>query len=189
MSEPASPFALRKLGHVVLNVSDLEASVRFYTEVLGLQVSDRYPASMMPGGMVFMRVSTDHHGVALVGGAPKAEKSTGDHGWRATGESASSLNHFAFEVGSPDEVFRARAWLRKQGVPIVFEGRRRAGCQIAVEFRDPDGNNLEIYWGIDQVGTDGTVRPSSEWKQALTLEDAVANPVNGQRMPPLSGDF
>ena len=165
------PFALRKIGHVVLNVTDLEASVRFYTEVLGLRVSDRYPDSMVPGGMVFMRVSTDHHGVALVGGASAAERS--------------SLNHFAFEVGALDEVFRARAWLQKQGVPIHFEGRRRAGCQIAIEFRDPDGNNLEIYWNIDQVGTTGAVRPASEWRQAKSLEDAIANPVPGQVVPPL----
>jgi catechol 2,3-dioxygenase len=66
-------------------------------------------------------------------------------------------------------------------VPIVFEGRRRAGCQIAIEFRDPDGNNLEIYWNIDQIGTEGAVRPASEWRQAKTLEDAVANPVKGQK--------
>jgi catechol 2,3-dioxygenase len=170
--EPNLPFELRKLGHVVLNVTDLDASVRFYTEVLGLQVSDRYPDTMVPGGMVFMRVNTDHHGVALVGGAGKLEKT--------------SLNHFAFEVGTPGEVFRARTWLRKNGVPIHFEGRRRAGCQLAVEFRDPDGNNLEIYWGIDQVGSDGHVRPPSEWRQALTLEDAIANPVAGQRMPPIT---
>jgi len=176
------PFELRKLGHVVLNVTDLDASVRFYTEVLGLQVSDRYPTTMVHGGMVFMRVNPDHHGVALVGGASKLDKTVVEHG----GPASSPLNHFAFEVGSPDEVFRARAWLRKNGVPIVFEGRRRAGCQLAVEFRDPDGNNLEIYWGIDQIGTDGSVRPPSEWRQALTLEDAVANPVNGQRMPPLA---
>lgn len=39
-------FDLRKIGHVVLNVTDLEASVRFYTEVLGLQVSDRYQDSL-----------------------------------------------------------------------------------------------------------------------------------------------
>ena len=186
MAETPQPFALRKLGHVVLNVTDLAASVRFYTEVLGLQVSDRYPTTMMPGGMVFMRVNTDHHGVALVGGAARPGKPAAEHEGRATGASAGPLNHFAFEVGSPDEVFRARAWLRKQGVPIHFEGRRRAGCQLAVEFKDPDGNNLEIYWGIDQVGTDGSVRPSSEWRQALTLEDAVANPVNGQRMTPVA---
>ena len=172
MAETALRFQLRKIGHVVLNVSNLEAAVRFYTEVLGLEVSDRYPDSMVPGGMVFLRCNTDHHGVALVGGAPKTERST--------------LNHFAFEVGTPDEVFRARAWLRKHGVPIVFEGRRRAGCQLAVEFQDPAGNNLEIYWGLDQVGTGGYVRPASEWRQAKTLEDAVANPVVGQRMPPVS---
>jgi len=163
-------FQLRKLGHVVLNVTDLEASVRFYTDVLGLQVSDRYPDSMVPGGMVFMRCNADHHGVALVGGAQKSERT--------------SLNHFAFEVATLDEVFRTRTWLRQHGVPIVFEGRRRAGCQIAVEFQDPDGNNLEIYWGIDQVGTNGYVRPASEWRQARTLEDAVVNLPPGQRLPP-----
>jgi catechol 2,3-dioxygenase-like lactoylglutathione lyase family enzyme len=161
-------FELKKIGHVVLNVSNLEAAVRFYTEVLGLQISDRYPDTMVPGGMVFMRCNTDHHGVALVGGAARLERT--------------SLNHFAFEVGSLEEVFRARAWLRERNVPIVFEGRRRAGCQIAIEFRDPDGNNLEIYWGLDQIGTGSQARPASEWRQAKTLEDAVANPVTGQRL-------
>src|SRR5262245_64468580 len=116
-AETPRTFQLRKIGHVVLNVSDLEASVRFYTGLLGLQVSDRYPDSMVPGGMVFLRCNTDHHGVALVGGAERCGRTT--------------LNHFAFEVGSLDEVFRARAWLVEHRVPIVFEGRRRAGCQVA----------------------------------------------------------
>ena len=164
-------FQLRRIGHVVLNVSDLDASTRFYTDVLGLRVTDRYPETMVPGGMTFLCVSGDHHGVALVGGGTRA--------------SGGNLNHFAFEVGSLDEVFRARAWLRQHGVPIVFEGRRRAGCQIAIEFTDPDGNNLEIYWNIDQIGTDGHVRPASQWRQARTLEDALANPVEGQALPTL----
>jgi catechol 2,3-dioxygenase len=172
MADTPLQFQLRKIGHVVLNVSDLEASVRFYTEMLGLEISDRYPESMRPGGMVFLHVNTDHHGIALIGGAPRTERSR--------------LDHFAFEVGTPDEVFRARAWLRKHGVPIVFEGRRRAGCQLAIEFQDPDGNNLEIYWGIDQIATGGSGRPASEWRPARTLEDAVASPVAGQRMLPLS---
>ncbi len=168
MTDDAPSFQLRKIGHVVLNVTDLEASVRFYTEVLGLLVSDRYPDSMVPGGMVFLRCNTDHHGVALVGGARR--------------EDASSLNHFAFEVGSMEEVFRARDWLVSHGVALVFEGRRRAGCQLAVEFCDPDGNNLEIYWNIDQIGTNSAARPASEWRPARTLEDAVTNPVAGQRV-------
>jgi len=32
------PFAVRKIGHAVVYVSDLERSKRFYTEVLGFQV-------------------------------------------------------------------------------------------------------------------------------------------------------
>ena len=90
-AHPPLPFSLRKIGHVVLNVTDLEASVRFYTQLLGLEVSDRYPPSMVPGGMVFHRCNTDHHGVALVGGAARrslgGERASlyrrGDGRWRA----------------------------------------------------------------------------------------------------------
>ena len=161
------PFNIGKLGHVVLNVADIERSTRFYVEVLGFQISDVYPETMMPGGMVFMRFNPDHHGVALVGAA-KGQVQAGD------------LHHIAFEVGTLDEVLRARDHLRKRGVVPHFEGRRRAGCQIAIEFKDPDGHQLEIYWGVDQVGSDGTVRPPSEWKGAQSLEQAIADPVRGQ---------
>ena len=62
----------------------------------------------------------------------------------------------------------------------ISPGRRRAGCQLAVEFRDPDNHRLEIYWGIDQIGSDGHVRPSTEWKGVQSLEQAIADPVRGQ---------
>src|SRR5262245_28785972 len=90
------------------------------------------------------------------------------------------LNHLAFEVASLDEVVLARNHLRKHGVAIDFEGRRRAGVQIAVEFRDPDGHRLEIYWGLDRVKADGYIRPANEWKGAASLREAIANPVKGQ---------
>src|SRR5215472_14895200 len=161
------PFRIGKLGHVVINVHDVERSARFYTEILGFEISDVYPEEMVPGGMVFLRCNTDHHGIALVG-------STG-----APSENV-ELNHIAFEVGSLDDVVRARDHLRRHGVPIDFQGRRRAGCQLAVEFRDPDNHRLEIYWGIDQIGSDGLVRAPTEWKGARSLEDAISDPVRGQ---------
>ena len=161
------PFRIGKIGHVVLNVSDLDRSVRFYTQVLGFEISDIYGTDMMPGGMVFMRCNPDHHGVALVGSMPGQSPNV-------------ELNHVAFEVPSLDDVIRARDHLRKHEVQIDFEGRRRAGVQIAVEFRDPDGHRLEIYWGLDQVGSDGKVRPREQWKGARSLSEAVADPVVGQ---------
>lgn len=161
------PFRIRKLGHVVVRASNLRESVEFYTQVLGFKVSDIYPEDMMPGGMVFMRCNPDHHGIALVGGMPGPSEKR-------------ELHHLAFEVDTLDEVFLARKRLRDRRVPIVFEGRRRAGVQIAVEFLDPDGHHLEIYWGLDQIGPDGYVRPKSEWREAHTLEDALKNPPPGQ---------
>ena len=161
------PFRITKIGHVVLNVSDLERSARFYTEVLGFEISDVYPETMMPGGMVFMRFSGDHHGIALVGALEGNSTST-------------ELHHLAFEVGSLDEVLLAAKRLHAAGATIDFEGRRRAGVQIAVEFRDPDGHRLEIYWGLDQVGSDGHVRPAEEWKGARSFADAIKDPVRGQ---------
>jgi len=167
-SPPADlPFHINKIGHVVLNCTDLERSVKFYSEVLGFKVSDVYPEDMMPGGMVFMRCNSDHHGIGLVGTMP---------GTSATIE----LNHLAFEVSTLDEVLLAAKRLKEYGATIDFEGRRRAGVQIAVEFRDPDGHRLEIYWGVDQVAKDGYVRPSSEWKGAHSFKDAIENPVRGQ---------
>jgi catechol 2,3-dioxygenase-like lactoylglutathione lyase family enzyme len=161
------PFRIAKLGHVVLNVSDLPRSVAFYTRLLGFAISDVYPDATMPGGMVFMRCNTDHHGIALVGSL-------------AGGSASRELNHLAFEVATLDEVVRARDYLRAHGVAIDFEGRRRAGCQIAIEFRDPDGHRLEIYWGVDQIGSDGIARPPAEWKGAHGLAQAIADPVRGQ---------
>ena len=95
-------FHISKVGHVVLQVSDLERSTEFYTKVLGFKVSDVYPEEMMPGGMVFLRCNTDHHCLALVG--------AGD-GKNANRE----LHHLAFEVPTLGEVLRARDRLRACG--------------------------------------------------------------------------
>lgn len=161
------PFRITKIGHVVLNCRDLERSVKFYTQILGFKISDIYEPDMVPGGMVFMRFNTDHHGVGLVGAMPdKAENI--------------ELHHLAFEVASLDELLRVREHLENNNVPIEFHGRRRAGGQIAVEFVDPDGHQLELFWGLDQVSSDDVVRPRSEWRPARSLEEAIDNPVPGQ---------
>ncbi|HIC60844.1 MAG TPA: hypothetical protein EYN27_03495 [Rhodospirillales bacterium] len=161
------PFCITKIGHVVLKVTDLERSVDFYTQILGFRVSDVYPDNMMPGRMVFMRCNRDHHGVALVGGAP-------------SNSSNLELHHMAFEVSTIDEVLKAREHLIKNNVQIQFEGRRRAGAQVAVEFLDPDGHWLEIFWGLDQIAPDAKARPPEEWVEVFSLEDAIDNAPLGQ---------
>lgn len=161
------PFRIGSMGHAVLVVRDIDASVRFYTQVLGFKVSDVYPESMVPGRMVFMRFNEDHHGLGIIGQG--SEVSAGRE-----------LHHLAFEVSTLDDVFRARDHLEKHNVPIDFHGRRRAGCQVSVEFRDPDGHSLEIFWGLDQVKWDGEARPPEEWAPKPSLEEALDEAPPGQ---------
>jgi catechol 2,3-dioxygenase-like lactoylglutathione lyase family enzyme len=156
------PFQIRKLGHVVFYVSDLERSVRFYTEILPFKVTD-----VNEHGMVFLCCATDHHTLALAP-RPNAVQPPADY---------LKLSHFALEVSTFDDLFRIRDWLREHQVPITFEGRKGPGGNPGVEFQDPDGYTVELYAGMDQIGWDGRSRPSSGWRRVKSLEEAAANPL------------
>jgi catechol 2,3-dioxygenase-like lactoylglutathione lyase family enzyme len=160
-----TPVRVKKLGHIVLRVSNLERSVRFWTEVMGFSVSD-----VNERGMVFLRCGSDHHTVALAEATEASElPARGQIGF----------DHAAFDVGSVADLFTIRDFLRAQGVTIVYEGRRGPGCNPGLEFLDPDGYQFELYAAMDQIGWDGQSRPSDHWSRATTLEEAVANPVPG----------
>jgi len=109
-------FDIAKVSHAVLQVADLERATEFYTQVLGLKVSDVYPEVMMPGGMVFLRCNTDHHCLALV------DQGDGRNIHR-------ELHHLAFEVPTRAEVLRARDRLKQFGAQVDFEGRVRPASE------------------------------------------------------------
>jgi catechol 2,3-dioxygenase-like lactoylglutathione lyase family enzyme len=158
-----SPVRIKKLGHVVFQVRDFERSVRFYTEVMNFRVSDR-----LPNGSVFLTAVGDHHTVALFpSDGAEAEM---------PGEGAVRLHHFAMEVGSLDELFEIRAYLKEHEVPIVWEGRRGLGAHTSVEFLDPDGYHLELYYDMDQVGADKRSRPRDPDHHYDSLELSRDNP-------------
>ena len=48
--QDGTPVKVKKLGHVVFTVSEIERTTRFWTEIMGFQVSDRNER-----GMVFLR--------------------------------------------------------------------------------------------------------------------------------------
>lgn len=162
---PTTPIKVQKLGHVVYRVSDVERSTRFWTELMGFQVSDRNEF-----GMVFLRHGADHHSIALAPCKEVIELPRRDQ---------LGFDHFAMEVASVRDLFAIRDFLRAQGVTILFDGRRGPGCNPGVEFLDPDGYMLELYAAMDQIGEDGRSRPPEEWRRANSLEEAVANPVPG----------
>jgi catechol 2,3-dioxygenase-like lactoylglutathione lyase family enzyme len=148
---------------VVLQVRNLERSIRFYTEVLNFRVSDDATA-----GGVFLTTIGDHHTIGLF-------PSDGDDA-EMPSKGAVRLHHFAFQVESMDELFAVRAYLRSRGIPILFEGRRAMGGHTSVEFPDPDGYHVELFCDMDQIPTGARSRPRDPNAKYDTLEKSRDHP-------------
>jgi catechol 2,3-dioxygenase len=129
-----------RVGHVNLKVSDLNRSIRFYAEVMGLELRQR-----IGKGGAFLAAGGYHHHVGLntlssLGGAPPPHGHTGMH-------------HIAFVY--PDRRSLARAVRRVLAHGVVIVHKSDHGVSEAVYFHDPDSNLIEIYWD----------RPRSEWPE------------------------
>ena len=128
----------RKLGHAVLGSTDHEASAAFFTDGLGFKVSDR-----IKGAGAFMRCSTDHHNV-LVLGAP-----------------VNFLHHTSWQVDDVDEVGRG-AFAMLEGNPerhVWGLGRHYAGSNFFWYLKDPAGNFSEYYSDMDCIVDDQLWKP------------------------------
>jgi catechol 2,3-dioxygenase len=61
-------------------------------------------------------------------------------------------------MNSSDDLVALYRRFEERGVPIVNARKGGPGNQPRFYGRDPDGNLLEFYWGIDQIGWDGVAR-------------------------------
>lgn len=132
----------KKLGHLVLKVRDIHASVKFYTEVVGLEVSD-----WIEGQMVFLRCGSDHHDLALAQ-LPKDSPNLNALGK----ENGPGLEHFSYEVENFGVIEEAVGMLQEKGVEIVRgPGKHGPGENCFLVFKDPDGNFVEYYCEMRQI--------------------------------------
>lgn len=131
-----------KLGHLVLKVRDIQSSVAFYTDVVGLEVSD-----WIDGNMVFMRCGQDHHDLALLQLPP-------DH-IDAPAGSYPSVEHFSYRLETMGEMEQVAEMLQARGITVDRGiGKHGPGENTFLVFRDPDGNNVEFYSDMRQVTAD-----------------------------------
>ena len=132
-------IGLKRLQHLVLWVSDVERSARFYVELLGFEVKHRFP------GAAFLKIPgtpDDHHlGLFEQPGVPPPD------------ERVARMYHAAWEVGELTDLVRARRQLLDAGALV---GASDHGTSLSLYAKDPDGLEFEVFWtvpGGTPVGT------------------------------------
>ncbi|MFE2042811.1 VOC family protein [Streptomyces sp. NPDC059477] len=151
--------------HVVLNTVDIDAAVAFYTEVLGMRVSD-----WSEHQMAFLRCNTDHHSIAFNQAA-----------W-------TSVNHVAYEMPSMDHFMRGIGSLRHHGItPLWGPGRHGPGDNTFSYFADPAGLVCEYTSDVAQIVEDQWL--CRVWRRVPELSDlwGTAGPPSYQARGHMAG--
>lgn len=126
------------IGHVHLKVSDLDRSIAFYRDVIGLDLQQRFGP-----GAAFLSAGGYHHHLGL-------------NTWESRGgmrppRGTTGLYHVAFLYPTRAALARAVAQVGTAGVSLT--GAADHGVSEAVYLDDPDGNGIELYWD----------RPQADW--------------------------
>ena len=122
-----------RIGHIVLNVKTLDRAARFYIDVLGFEEAYRLERPRS----VFLTLGTQHHDIALFELEPGAPDLR---------DNQVGLHHLALDVGSVNALKQAHSELEQHGLAILRAVDH--GTTHSVYFRDPDGNQLELYCEI-----------------------------------------
>lgn len=143
---PARP---RRLGHMILFSPDVPRQAKFYTEMLGMQISDM----IVDGFAAFMRTAgdSDHHVLGLL-----RSDTPGFH-------------HASFEMSSIDESELAALRVLEGGYKHVWgPGRHGVGSNYFHYFRDPWNGMHEYFFDIDYIAAGG------DWEvQEWTKKDGM----------------
>ena len=143
-------MAVRRLNHAVLYVTDLSATVDFYREMLGFEVSTE-----VPGRAAFLRApgSANDHDLGLFGVGSAAPV--------VPGGAQVGLYHLAWEVGTLAELAEIRTRLSAGGALV---GARDHRVSKSLYAKDPDGIEFEVMWRV----------PAEDWEHELAGGGMIA---------------
>lgn len=143
MTTTSEGIGIKRLQHLVLWVSDVERSRRFYEDVLGLVT-----AHERRGSAVFLRIpgAGNDHDLGLFQ----------QPGIRPPDERAARMYHSAWEVGELGDLARAALRLSKAGALV---GASDHGASLSLYAKDPDGLEFEVFWAVPDGSADLMTRP------------------------------
>jgi len=122
-----------RLLHTMIRVGNLEKSIQFYTEVMGMKLLRQkdYPKGKFTNAFIGYGNETDNCVLELT------------HNWDIESyDMGTGFGHIAIEV---DDVYVACEKIKQQGGNIVREaGPMNAGTTIIAFVKDPDGYEIEL---------------------------------------------
>ncbi|HEX5369850.1 MAG TPA: VOC family protein [Dehalococcoidia bacterium] len=127
-----SSIRIVEMDHIVLNVSDIERSIAFYTATLGLE-GERLE-EFRDGKVGFPSVRINEHTLIDLMRADHVEQAD------------RNLNHFCL-VSEPLDLAALSGELKSKGVSVVREPVSRWGARgqaMSIYILDPDENEIEI---------------------------------------------
>jgi catechol 2,3-dioxygenase-like lactoylglutathione lyase family enzyme len=122
------------MDHIVLNVRDVERSLTFYTEVLGL--SPERVESWRAGKNGFPSVRLNESTIIDLAGIKDGQ---------GPPSGLPNVNHFC--LYTDDDMDSCVADLEKHGIALESEPHPNWGARgqaLSIKFRDPDNNQVEI---------------------------------------------
>lgn len=126
---------IKGICHFGMSVADLDESIAFYRDVLGLELSERREKD------AFFQIGS-HDVVALIqypGGRERFDEEMRPRNW------GKAFTHFGLTAGSSKEVFAFQDHLRERGIRIVKEAYERWDG-ASLYFLDPNGYTLEYIY-------------------------------------------
>ena len=144
----------KRVGHLVLNVRDMETSVKFYRDVLGFEISAQRP----DGSGTFFTCGKIHHDLALFLAAPDAAPVT---------RGGLGLNHMALQVEDFETLKQYHQQLQDHGVAI--DHMTDHSMTKSIYLNDPDGNGIELFCNSQEKASDGLAEMRSPGRKNVEL--------------------
>jgi catechol 2,3-dioxygenase len=187
---PASAVAPRGVNHVVFNVRDIEASHRFWTELMGFRFvgqlkprPGRPPVKMRFYSGVDDRGDVNHHDIALIE-ITEPPPTSGDDGPWSLAARRVGLNHVAITWPDRESWQRQVAFLQSRGVP--FHLRINHGMTHSAYVSDPDGHGIEVLYELPREVWEGDIEAAQNFSERLPTEGSEAL-VDRQDYPVFTG--